>query len=187
MEPKAPEAGHRQLTVLFCDLVDSMVLANQLDPEDLREVTRAYQATCAEVIQRFDGHIVRYLGDGPLSAFAIPRPTRVMPSVPPGRGSELYETSCRVSVVNPAHINAFRQSELRGTEDTCGVDVQSSQRGHEVHHHSERYPDLQRRRELLTSLPGIGVATAARLLATMEHRSGFRWLSQTLAYPSLAT
>src|SRR5262245_57401385 len=45
-----PEAERRQLTVLFCDLVDSTVLAGQLDPEDLREVVRAYQATCAEVI-----------------------------------------------------------------------------------------------------------------------------------------
>jgi hypothetical protein len=33
--------------VLFCDLVDSTVLASQLDPEDLREVVRAYQQTCA--------------------------------------------------------------------------------------------------------------------------------------------
>jgi len=32
-----PEAERRQLTVLFCDLVDSTVLASQLDPEDLRE------------------------------------------------------------------------------------------------------------------------------------------------------
>jgi class 3 adenylate cyclase len=38
-----PEAERRQLTVLFCDLVDSTVLAAQLDPEDLREVVRAYQ------------------------------------------------------------------------------------------------------------------------------------------------
>ena len=30
-----PEAERRQLTVLFCDLVDSTVLASQLDPEDL--------------------------------------------------------------------------------------------------------------------------------------------------------
>jgi hypothetical protein len=36
-----PEAERRQLTVLFCDLVDSTVLASQLDPEDLREVVRA--------------------------------------------------------------------------------------------------------------------------------------------------
>jgi hypothetical protein len=36
-EPRAPEAERRQLTVLFCDLVDSTPLASQLDPEDYRE------------------------------------------------------------------------------------------------------------------------------------------------------
>ena len=51
-EPRAPEAERRQLTVLFCDLVDSTVLASELDPEEGREVVRAYQSTCAAVIQR---------------------------------------------------------------------------------------------------------------------------------------
>ena len=63
-DPRTPDAERRQLTVLFCDLVDSTRLASQLDPEDLREVVRAYQGTCAEVIQRFEGHIAQYLGDG---------------------------------------------------------------------------------------------------------------------------
>src|SRR6516162_3468267 len=31
-----PDAERRQLTVLFCDLVDSTALSSQLDPEDLR-------------------------------------------------------------------------------------------------------------------------------------------------------
>src|SRR5215831_8911234 len=52
-----PNAERRQLTVLFCDLVDSTRLASQLDPEDWREVVRTYQAACAEVVQGFDGHI----------------------------------------------------------------------------------------------------------------------------------
>jgi class 3 adenylate cyclase len=64
LAPPPPEAERRQLTVLFCDLVGSTALASQLDPEDLREVVRAYQATCATVIARFDGHIAQYLGDG---------------------------------------------------------------------------------------------------------------------------
>jgi class 3 adenylate cyclase/predicted ATPase len=67
-----PDAERRQLTVLFCDLVDSTVLARQLDPEELREVVRAYQATCAEVIARFEGHIAQYLGDGLLVYFGYP-------------------------------------------------------------------------------------------------------------------
>jgi class 3 adenylate cyclase len=72
VESQPPEAERRQLTVLFCDLVDSTVLASQLDPEELREVVRAYQDTCAKVIARFEGHIAQYLGDGLLVYFGYP-------------------------------------------------------------------------------------------------------------------
>jgi class 3 adenylate cyclase/predicted ATPase len=68
----APEAERRQLTVMFCDLADSTQLSQQLDPEDLREVIRAYQQTSAEVIQRFDGYIAQHLGDGLLIYFGWP-------------------------------------------------------------------------------------------------------------------
>src|SRR5262249_53288202 len=67
-----PEAERRQLTVMFCDLVDSTKLSSQLDPEDYREVVRAYQQVCAEVITRFDGHIAQLLGDGLLVYFGYP-------------------------------------------------------------------------------------------------------------------
>ena len=71
--PQPPAAERRQLTVLFCDLVDSTALAGRLDPEDLRVVVRAYQQTCATVIQRFEGHIAQYLGDGLLVYFGYPQ------------------------------------------------------------------------------------------------------------------
>jgi class 3 adenylate cyclase len=69
----SPEAERRQLTVMFCDLADSTTLSGQLDPEDLRDVIRAYQATSAAVIQRFDGYIAQYLGDGLLVYFGFPQ------------------------------------------------------------------------------------------------------------------
>src|SRR5215471_5715938 len=72
VEPRPAEAERRQLTVLFCDLVDSTALAGQLDPEELRTVVRAYQEVCAKVIARFDGHIAQYLGDGLLVYFGYP-------------------------------------------------------------------------------------------------------------------
>ena len=72
LTPSTPEAERRQLTVLFCDLVDSTGLASQLDPEELREVVRAYQETCAKVIARFEGYIAQYLGDGLLVYFGYP-------------------------------------------------------------------------------------------------------------------
>jgi class 3 adenylate cyclase/predicted ATPase len=71
-EPHPAEAERRQLTVLFCDLVDSTVLAGRLDPEDWRAVVRSYQETCAKVIARYEGYIAQYLGDGLLVYFGYP-------------------------------------------------------------------------------------------------------------------
>jgi class 3 adenylate cyclase/predicted ATPase len=71
--PPTPEAERRQLTILFCDLVDSTRLSSQLDPEEYRDVVRAYQKVCSEVITRFDGHIAQLLGDGLLVYFGYPQ------------------------------------------------------------------------------------------------------------------
>jgi hypothetical protein len=39
------EAGRRQLTVMFCDLVGSTALSARVDPEDLRDIIAAYHRT----------------------------------------------------------------------------------------------------------------------------------------------
>jgi class 3 adenylate cyclase len=68
-----PDAERRQLTVMFCDLVDSTRLSSQLDPEEYRDVVRAYHTACTEVIRRYDGHIAQLLGDGLLVYFGYPQ------------------------------------------------------------------------------------------------------------------
>jgi class 3 adenylate cyclase len=68
----AQEAERRQVTVMFCDLVGSTELSEQLDPEELREILHAYQKVCAMVINRFEGHLAKYLGDGLLVYFGYP-------------------------------------------------------------------------------------------------------------------
>jgi class 3 adenylate cyclase len=70
--PSSPEAERRHLTVVFCDLVESTSLSEHLDPEDYRDVVRAYQDTCSEVIERYDGHIAQLLGDALLIYFGWP-------------------------------------------------------------------------------------------------------------------
>ena len=72
LESRSREAERRQLTVMFCDLVDSTKLSLQLDPEDYRDVVREYQQVCSEVIQRYDGHVAQLLGDGLLVYFGYP-------------------------------------------------------------------------------------------------------------------
>ena len=58
--------------MLFCDLVDAAVLSERLDLEDASEIIRAYQASFAEVVERFEGHVAPYPGDGLLVYFGFP-------------------------------------------------------------------------------------------------------------------
>src|SRR5271165_6411729 len=60
--PRPPE--RRQITVMFCDLVDSTEYATRLDPEDFKSLMHAYQSACRAVVERYDGHISQYHGDG---------------------------------------------------------------------------------------------------------------------------
>ncbi len=57
---------------MFCDLVGSTALSERLDPEELRDLLVRYQDLCAEVVNRFDGHIAKYMGDGILVYFGYP-------------------------------------------------------------------------------------------------------------------
>ena len=64
--------GRRHLTVMYCDIVNSIRVSEEIDPEELRDYLREYQETCASVIRRFDGHVAKYLGDGLLVHFGYP-------------------------------------------------------------------------------------------------------------------
>jgi class 3 adenylate cyclase/predicted ATPase len=74
-EPQGPsgEGERRQLTVLFCDLVGSAALSERVDPEDLSLIIRQYHERCRAVVERYDGHVAQFLGDGVLVYFGYPR------------------------------------------------------------------------------------------------------------------
>ena len=69
----ATEAERRQLTVLFCDVVGSTRLAETLDAEDLRNLLLSFQKVCAEVVQRHEGPMGLFIGNGVTTYFGYPR------------------------------------------------------------------------------------------------------------------
>ena len=71
--PPRSEAERRQLTVMFIDLVGSTQLSQRFDPEEMRDIIRAYQSTVSAEIIRYEGHVAKLMGDGVLAYFGWPR------------------------------------------------------------------------------------------------------------------
>ena len=60
------------MTVLFCHLVDSSHIADEVDPEVLHQLYSTYRAICDECVGTFGGQILEYHGDGILASFGYP-------------------------------------------------------------------------------------------------------------------
>jgi len=68
----ARQGERRQLSVMFCDLVGSTALSGRVDPEELQQIIADYHTACVGVIERFNGYVAKYLGDGLLVYFGYP-------------------------------------------------------------------------------------------------------------------
>ena len=67
-----PGGGRRQETVLFADLVGSTALANRVDVEHVKRLTRTYEQACTPVLTALGGYVHRFVGDGILASFGYP-------------------------------------------------------------------------------------------------------------------
>ena len=70
---EGPDAERRQVTVLFCDLVESTELVNLLDPEDTGALLSRYRDACTNTVASFDGYVAKFMGDGVLAYFGYPQ------------------------------------------------------------------------------------------------------------------
>lgn len=78
--PKAEETPaaerrreRRQVTALACDLMDTGLLANRVDPEDMMQVLEVWQASCDDILGKYGGTISKATGEGVLAYFGYPR------------------------------------------------------------------------------------------------------------------
>ena len=57
------------MTMIMCDLVDSTRLVTSLSTEDFSLLLLDYYAVCFSRIERWQGQVIRYVGDGVLGLF----------------------------------------------------------------------------------------------------------------------
>ena len=71
--PPPPADARKVVTALFCDIVESTALGEELDPELLREVIHGYFDAMREAIERYGGTVEKFAGDAVLAVFGVPQ------------------------------------------------------------------------------------------------------------------
>src|SRR5258705_8191234 len=68
----AQSAEYKQVTVLFADVVHSMDIARLLGAERLREIMAELVSRASSVVQRYDGTVGSFTGDGIMAVVGAP-------------------------------------------------------------------------------------------------------------------
>jgi class 3 adenylate cyclase/tetratricopeptide (TPR) repeat protein/ribosomal protein L40E len=66
------EGERKQVTVLFCDLVNSTALAERLGPEPMHALINEFFGVGLSGVHRYEGTINQFLGDGFMALFGAP-------------------------------------------------------------------------------------------------------------------
>jgi adenylate cyclase len=66
------DGERKQVTVLFADVSGSMDLAEGQDPEEWRKIMQRFFAILAEAVERFEGTVDKFTGDGIMAVFGAP-------------------------------------------------------------------------------------------------------------------
>ena len=68
----APHEERKLVSVLFVDLVGFTSRSDQADPEDVRNVLRAYHARARAPIEQYGGSVEKFIGDAVMAVFGAP-------------------------------------------------------------------------------------------------------------------
>jgi len=68
-----PEAERKHVTALFSDLSGYTSMTEKLDPEEVKEITGRIFDGVKAVVNKYEGFIERFAGDGVMALFGVPR------------------------------------------------------------------------------------------------------------------
>jgi len=66
------DGERKQVTVLFADVIGSMQLSEQTDPETWRSIMERFFAILCDGVHRFEGTVDKFTGDGIMALFGAP-------------------------------------------------------------------------------------------------------------------
>jgi class 3 adenylate cyclase/tetratricopeptide (TPR) repeat protein len=93
-------AEHRQISLVFTDIVQSASLITALGAEAYRELLRAYREIASQVVAKYKGRVASFVGDGMMICFGFPVAREDDPVRAVQASLELQE---RVAALNLGH------------------------------------------------------------------------------------
>jgi class 3 adenylate cyclase/tetratricopeptide (TPR) repeat protein len=163
------EAERRQLTVMFCDLVESTALASALDPEEYRAILNAYHEACSGTVAEFGGFVAKYMGDGVLAYFGYPQAHEDDAIRAVRAGLALTEEVARVPV--PSGVDLLRARVGIATGLVVVGDLVGAGAAQERSVVGET-PNLAARLQTLAAAGAVVIAPATRRLLRSEFNLG---------------
>jgi class 3 adenylate cyclase/tetratricopeptide (TPR) repeat protein len=70
--PEELDGERKQVTVLFADVKGSMDMAEQVDPDEWRQIMRRFFSLLSAGVRRFEGTVDKFTGDGIMALFGAP-------------------------------------------------------------------------------------------------------------------
>ena len=69
----AIESERKHVSILFSDLSGYTAMTEKLDPEEVKEIMNSIFGEITRIIHRYDGFIERFIGDGVMAIFGVPK------------------------------------------------------------------------------------------------------------------
>jgi class 3 adenylate cyclase len=108
------EGERKRLTALFSDLSGYTDMTARLDPEEMIEITAQIFDNVKDIVQKYEGFIERFAGDGVLVLFGVPRAHEDDPMRSIYAAREIH-SRCRCTVVSiPALSSQLKLIQKRG-------------------------------------------------------------------------
>ena len=69
---RSDDGERKQVTVLFADVMGSMDMAEQVDPDEWRQIMQRFFSLLSDGVRRFEGTVDKFTGDGIMALFGAP-------------------------------------------------------------------------------------------------------------------
>ncbi len=115
--PTVVEQQRKLVTVLFMDVVNSTRLLRELDPEENMAIMDSALQQLAAPVEANGGHVTRFMGDGFLAVFGLPRARENDPEMALRAGLGIIETAQSIAQ------KLEKERDLQGFQVRVGVNT----------------------------------------------------------------